>query len=96
MDRFELILLQGAQSDLLSIYSVLGERAYLRVDQTLGLLRRFPEAGPLHFGARIRRLVVPRTPLGIFYSVTGSRVLIAAVLDLRQSPEAIERRLREV
>jgi plasmid stabilization system protein ParE len=90
----EIILLQGAQSDLLSIYSLLGERTYTRVDKALGILRLFPEAGPLHFGPSIRRLVVAKTPLGIFYSITGKRVLVAAILDLRQSPKAIEDRLR--
>ncbi|MEQ1854108.1 MAG: hypothetical protein ABMA01_21250 [Chthoniobacteraceae bacterium] len=66
------------------------------MDKALGLLRAFLAAGPLNFGGRIRRLVVPRTPLGIFYSVTGSRVFIGAVLDLRQPQRAIRKRLREL
>lgn len=93
MKTHEIVLLQGAQSDLLSIYSLLGERTYTRVDKALGILRVFPTAGPSHFGDHIRRLVVSKTPLGIFYTVTGQRVLIAAILDLRQSPESIQRRL---
>jgi hypothetical protein len=64
----EIVLLQGAQSDLLSIY------------QTLG-------------GNHIRRLVVSKTPLGVFYALAGRRVLVAAILDLRQSPESIQKRL---
>ena len=96
MKTHEIILLQGAQSDLLSIYSLLGERAYTKVDKALGILRVFPSAGPIHFGENIRRLVVSKTPLGIFYTVTGNRVLIAAVLDLRQSPESIQTRLRSL
>ncbi len=94
MNPHEIVLLQGAQSDLLSIYSLLGERTYARVDKALGLLKFFPEAGPLHFGTSIRRLVVAKTPLGIFYSITSKRVLIAAVLDLRQSPKTIKDRLQ--
>lgn len=93
MKTFEIVLLQGAQSDLLSIYATAGERVYLRVDKALGILRLFPEAGPVNFGGRIRRLVVSKTSLGVFYSVTGRRVFIGAVLDLRQSLEVIERRL---
>jgi len=92
----EIVLLQGAQSDLLSIYATQGERAYLRVDNALGILRLFPEAGPMHYKARIRRLVVTRTHFGIFYSVTGSRILVGAVMDLRQSPKVIEGRLRQL
>ena len=94
MKLHEIILLQGAQSDLLSIYSGSGEKVYTRVDKALGILRSFPEAGPLNFGGRIRRLVVTKTTLGIFYSVTGSRVLIGAIVDLRQSPLSINKRIR--
>lgn len=96
MNRHEIVLLQGAQGDLLSIYASLGERIYLRVDQALGILRVFPEAGPLLWRGHIRRLVVPRTNLGVFYTISGSRVMIGAVLDLRQSTEAISRRLQQL
>ncbi len=56
MSSHEIVLLQGAQSDLLSIYAAQGERAYLRVDNALGILRLFPKAGPMHYKGRIRRL----------------------------------------
>lgn len=94
MSRHEIVLLQGAQGDLIGIYGGLGERIYHRVDNALGILRVFPEAGPMHFKGRIRRLVVTRTNLGIFYSVAGGRVLVGAILDLRQSTEVIASRLR--
>lgn len=93
MKTHEIVLLQGAQRDLLSIYQTLGERAYARVDKALGILRVFPTAGPAHFGNHIRRLVVSKTPLGVFYALAGRRVLVAAILDLRQSPESIQKRL---
>ncbi len=96
MSRHEIILLQGAQGDLLSIYAAQGERTYLRVDQALGILALFPEAGPVHFKKRIRRLIVSRTHFGIFYSVTGNRVLVGAVMDLRQAPQVIKGRLRKL
>jgi plasmid stabilization system protein ParE len=96
LKRFEIVLLQGAQSDLLGIYAMRGERTYLAVDQAFGILRVFPEAGPLNFGGKIRRLVVTKTHFGIFYTISGQRVLVGAVLDLRASPEAIEQRLREL
>ena len=81
---------------MLSIYAVRGERAYLQVDKALGILRAFPEAGPVNFAGRIRRLVVMKTHLGIFYSIAGRRVLVGAVLDLRQSPRTIEEPLRKL
>jgi hypothetical protein len=87
---------KGAQSDLLAIYAICGERIYHQVDKALSILRLFPEIAPVNFGGRIRRLVVTRTTLGIFYSVTGNRVLIGAVLDLRQSRRTITKRLREL
>ena len=96
MKTHEIVLLQGAQSDLLSIYSLLGERVYNRVDKALGILRVFPSAGPVHFGENFRRLVVSKTPLGIFYTVTGQRVTVGAILDLRQSPESIQIRMRSL
>ena len=96
MKHHEIVLLQGAQSDLLSIHVVRGEKVYLQVDKALGIRRAFPEAGPVNFGGRIRRLVVTKTPLGIFYSITGNRVLVGAVLDLRQSQRGIKKRLREL
>ncbi|HSI13243.1 MAG TPA: hypothetical protein VK961_14425 [Chthoniobacter sp.] len=93
MRLHEVVLLQGAQEDLLSIYASRGERVYLQVDKALGILRAFPEAGSVNFARHIRRLVVTRTHLGIFYSIAGRRVLVSAVLDLRQSPRAIGQRL---
>lgn len=74
MKTHEIVLLQGAQSDLLSLYASRGERAYLRVDKALSILRAFPEAGPVVFGGKIRRLVVSKTSLGVFYSVAGRRL----------------------
>ncbi len=96
MSLSEIVLLQGAQSDLLSIYAVQGERIYQRVDHSLGILRMFPEAGPQQCDGRIRRLVVTKTNFGIFYTVVGRRVLVGAVMDLRQSEETIGRRLQEM
>ena len=93
MNPREIVLLQGAQSDLLAIFAGRGERVYHEVDKALGILRVFPEITPVHFGRSIRRLVVAKTTLGIFYSFTGNRVLVGAILDLRQSPRAIKKRL---
>jgi len=42
-----------------------------------------------------RRFLLSRYPFGIFYAVEGSRIVISAILDLRQDPEAIRKRLEE-
>ena len=96
MKPHEIVLLSGAQSDLLAIYSGRGERVYHEVDKALGILRLFPEIAPVHFESSIRRLVVTKTTLGIFYSVTGQRVFVGAILDLRQSPRSIKKLLSEL
>jgi len=88
-------MLQGAQSDLLSIYSSRGERVYLLANQALHQLSVFPESGPVNW-MQIRRLVVPRTNLGIFYTLAGRRVMVGALLDLRQDERWIKKRLREL
>ena len=62
MKPHEIVLLQGAQGDLLSIYTARGDRAYLQVDKALGILRAFPEAGPVNFAGRIRN-IIPETCL---------------------------------
>lgn len=89
---FELILLQGAQADLLEIYARYGERVEERVDQSLGLLQKHPRLGAV-YEEPLRRLIVPGSPFGIFYIPYPSRIVVATILDLRQDPAAIRRRL---
>ncbi len=62
-------------------------------DAAFGQLRTFPQIAPL-FHESYRRLLVHGYPYGIFYSIEGSRIIVAGVMDLRQDPEAIRRRLR--
>jgi benzoate-CoA ligase family protein len=58
----------------------------------LELIAEFPH---LHeeYAPSLRRAVLPRWSLGIFYRSTPHFVLIAAVVDLRKDPAAIQRRL---
>jgi plasmid stabilization system protein ParE len=46
-------------------------------------LRQFPQMAPQFRGA-YRRLLIPGFPFGMFYSIEGSRIIIAAIMDLRQ------------
>jgi plasmid stabilization system protein ParE len=95
----EVVILAGAENDILETYARfesdsegLGDRFSLRVESALAQLSEFPESGSIFRGSR-RRLLVQGFPFGIFYTATGRRLIVLAVLDLRQSPEMIMRRL---
>jgi len=65
------------------------DQTYLEATQ---LLERHPEIGK-RFGGAFRRLVLRKWNVGVFYTVSGRRVFIHAIADLRQDPAAIMRRL---
>ena len=95
----EVVVLSGAESDLLAIYAhhlALSEdeaaRFAARLDYRLNQLRDFPELGP-PFHTPYRRLVLGKFPYSIFYSVTGTRVFVQAILNLRTDRAAIRQRL---
>lgn len=54
-------------------------------------MARYPSIGR-HRGP-FRKLLVSGYPYGVFYALRPSRVVIVAVLDLRQDPGAIDKRL---
>lgn len=92
-------LLQGAEADLLEAYvrleeqrSGLGERFYRTLDFALERLRQHPQMAPVYQG-EYRRLVLGPFGFGVFYTINGDRLMVGAILDLRQDPEAITRRL---
>jgi hypothetical protein len=41
----------------------------------------------------IRKLLLPHFDHGIFYTIEGSRIMVAAVLDLRRDPAFIRSRI---
>jgi len=97
----EVVVLAGAEADLLRTYcwfeALDGEMANRfdeAVHDSLTLLSDQPGMGS-RFRGIYRRLLVPGFRcFGIFYSLeAGGRICIAAVLDLRQDPYAILRRL---
>ena len=100
MMRAELVWTGGAERDLQEIYErmfdLAGEDAATKfmgsLDQSIGLLREFPEIAPV-FVVPFRRLLVGKGPHGVFYSIQPRGVIIHAVQDLRQNPESILRRL---
>jgi plasmid stabilization system protein ParE len=95
----DLIVLLGAEVESQEIYNQLedirpgkGDRFLETLAKCYGQLCDYPESGP-RVRKTYRRLLVPHTNYGIYYTLEGRRLMIAAVVDVRQDPEAIERRL---
>ncbi len=89
----EIVFLLGADVDFLEIFGERGDRFYAGVDEALGLLVKNPYLGPLRTEG-FRRLLIADSPFGIFYSVAGERIFVAAIIDLRKNPEHILQKLR--
>ena len=97
----EVVLLLSAERDLQEAYNWVEEHRQGReqyflqdVDWSLEHLKMFPLIGRL-YRDRYRRLLIPRYPFGIFYVVESNRIVIHAVLDLRQDPKKIQERFSE-
>jgi plasmid stabilization system protein ParE len=95
----ELILLLQADLDIQAAFERYedfqagrGEVFLRHLDAALGLLRQHPEIAPVYAGP-YRRMLIREFPYGIFYEVMPTRLVIAAVVDLRQNPHTIRRRL---
>lgn len=63
----------------------------------LGLLANNPGLGPRAKRKHVRRLLLgPKQRFGLFYAEEGNRLMLLALLDMRQDPEWLKRRLREL
>ena len=96
----ELVFLLAADADIQAAHDFYEEfqagrgEVFLRhLDAVFGRLRAFPEMAPV-FSEPYRRLLVHGFPFGIFYALESRRIIIAGVMDLRQDPDSIRRRLR--
>ena len=96
----EIVPLLSADLDIQSSYDYyedcregLGTVFMHRLEEALGQLRIFPESGPIVHGD-YRRLLVPGFPIGIFYTVEPRGVIVSGVMNTRQDPGAIIRRLQ--
>jgi toxin ParE1/3/4 len=96
----ELVFLFSADADIQTAFEFYegfqagrGEVFMRHLDVAFGQLRTFPEIAPV-FHESYRRLLVHGFPYGIFYTVEGRRIIISGVMDLRQNPDIIGRRLR--
>ena len=96
----ELVFLLSADIDIQKAYGFYEEyqegrgTVFMRqLDVAFRQLRRFPESGP-RVHRDHRRLLVPRFPYGIFYTIEERGVIISGVMHTHRDPGAIIRRLR--
>ena len=97
----QLIVLLGAELDIQAAFNRFeqyrdgfGLKFLQELELAYEYLKRHPRIGRLYANNR-RRFLVANFPFGIFYSVEGTRIVISAVLDLRQDPDRIRERLEE-
>lgn len=95
----DLILLLQAEQDIQTGFNRYedfqtgrGEVFLRHLDAALTLLRQHPELAPV-YGGRYRRMLIRDFPYGIFYEVQSKRIVVGAIMDLRQNPETIRRKL---
>lgn len=93
-------LLSGADADLQEIFNRyedyrenFGVEFMVAMDAYLTRISTFPGIAPLYF-ENVRRQVMQEFPYGIFYEEQAARILVLAILDLRQDTERILSRLR--
>jgi hypothetical protein len=62
------------------------------LDAALTLLRRNPAMAPV-YAKSYRRMLIRDCPYGVFNSVHPTRLVVVAIMDLRQDPETIRRKV---
>lgn len=95
----ELILLSKADSEIQAAFNRYedyqagrGELFLRHVDVAIGLILRNPQIGPVYENP-YRRMLVRDFPYGIFYQVQPKRIIIVALMDLRQNPTLVRKSL---
>jgi plasmid stabilization system protein ParE len=97
----DLILLLQADRDIQSAFERYenyqagrGDIFMRQLDIAFMLLRRYPEKAPVYAG-QYRRMLIRDFPYGIFYQAQPTRLIVAAVMDLRQDPRTIRKKLHD-
>jgi plasmid stabilization system protein ParE len=97
--NLEIFIKPRAELDLLDAFIFYGEQSsglgeeFIRcVDAKLEFINRYPKACPEMY-KDFRRGLISRFPFGIYYKIEEKRIVVFAVLDLRQNPESIQFRL---
>jgi hypothetical protein len=92
----EIVFTLAAEVEWFNFVRLHGDRFDKPFDRTLRLLRQNPAMGIALREVPLRRILISRTVWAIYYGVAGNRVVISTILDLRQDPRQIEKRLREL
>ena len=97
--NFEIFIKPRAELDLFDTFDYYGKQSFglggefIRcVDAKLEFIVRHPKACPEMY-KDFRRGLISRFPFGIYYKIEGKRIVVFAILDLRQDPESIQSRL---
>ena len=95
----DLILLLQADHDIQAAFERYedyqegrGEVFMRQLDAVLTLLRQHPELAPVYAGP-YRRMLIRDFPYGVFYQAQPARIVVAAIMDLRQDPQSIRGKL---
>jgi len=93
------VFLAGADADLQAAFNQFedyregfGVEFMQALDAHLARAAMFPLLAPVYLG-KVRRQVMRGFPYGVFYQPHATRIIVVAILDLRQDPERIRRRL---
>src|SRR4051794_21719221 len=105
--ELEVVWTASAECDLLELhqrlFSAFPEDAHINtrvlehpLEASLRLLQKHPEIAPRVRGTRRarRRLLGPQNRYGLFYVVEKRGIIVHALLDLRQDPESIWKRIQ--
>ena len=87
----EIVILSGAEQDIQEMFNALLEfserranRLLEKVDRVLAILSEHPAAGRRFRGHMVLTINLHPFPLSLFYTVVGARIMVGAVLDMRQ------------
>lgn len=74
----------------------MGDRSYDEVLASIRLLEAFPKIGPVVHRGIVRRVLVFNRHYGLFYVIENRGLILHALLDLRQDPRSVRRRIEDL
>ena len=92
----EVVFTLASEIEWFELTRLHGDRFEKPFGRTIHLLRQNPHMGIAIRIPPLRRVLVSKTEWGIFYAVIGQRIVISSILDLRDDPRLIEKRLRDL
>ena len=73
-----------------------GDRFYNQVLASVRMLEAFPHIGPVVHRGKVRRVLVYNRHYGLYYVVENRGLILHALLDLREDPQVVMRRLKGI